>query len=219
MLDINAWMEKFQRALAQTFPGRLWFVGLQGSRARGEATAESDIDVVVVLDTLTAEDIRRYSAMLDTLPERHLICGFLSGRDELLHWAASDLFQFCHDTRPYLGSLDDVLALVSENDVRQAVHLAACNIYHACVHNIVHEKSPAILAELYKAACFSVQAICYLQTGRYVREHAALVEIAAPEERTILTTRQALKRGDSVDFAEASDALFHWAQAWILAQR
>ena len=138
MLDINAWMEKFQRALAQTFPGRLWFVGLQGSRARGEATAESDIDVVVVLDTLAAEDIRRYSAMLDTLPERHLICGFLSGRDELLHWAASDLFQFCHDTRPYLGSLDDVLALVSENDVRQAVHLAACNIYHACVHNIVH---------------------------------------------------------------------------------
>ena len=192
MLDINAWMEKFQRALAQTFPGRLWFFGLQGSRARGEATAESDIDVVVVLDTLAAEDIRRYSAMLDTLPERHLICGFLSGRDELLHWAASDLFQFCHDTRPYLGSLDDVLALVSENDVRQAVHLAAC---------------------------FSVQAICYLQTGRYVREHAALVEIAAPEERTILTTRQALKRGDSVDFAEASDALFRWAQAWILAQR
>lgn len=203
MLDINAWMEDFQRALAQTFPGRLWFVGLQGSRARGEATAASDIDVVVVLDALAAEDIRRYSAMLDTLPERPLICGFLSGRDELLHWAASDLFQFCHDTRPYLGSLDDVLALVSENDV----------------HNIVHEKSPAILAELYKAASFSVQAICYLQTGRYVREHAALVEIAAPEERTILTTRQALKRGDSVDFAEASDALFRWAQAWILAQR
>ena len=27
----------FQLALAQTFPGRLWFVGLQGSRARGEA--------------------------------------------------------------------------------------------------------------------------------------------------------------------------------------
>lgn len=150
MLDINAWMEEFQRALAQTFPGRLWFVGLQGSRARGEATAASDIDVVVVLDALAAEDIRRYSAMLDTLPERHLICGFLSGRDELLHWAASDLFQFCHDTRPYLGSLDDVLALVDENDVRQAVHLAACNIYHACVHNIVHEKSPALLAELYK---------------------------------------------------------------------
>lgn len=219
MLDINAWMEDFQRALAQTFPGRLWFVGLQGSRARGEATVESDIDVVVVLDALAAEDIRRYSAMLDMLPERHLICGFLSGRNELLHWAANDLFQFCHDTRPYLGSLDDVLALVSENDVRQAVHLAACNIYHTCVHNIVHEKSPAILAELYKAACFSVQAICYLQAGRYVREHAALVEIAAPEERTILTTRQALKRGDSVDFAEASDALFRWAQAWILAQR
>ena len=93
MLDINAWMEVFQRALAQTFPGRVWFVGLQGSRARGEATAASDIDVVVVLDALAAEDIRRYSVMLDTLPERHLICGFLSGRDELLHWAANELFQ------------------------------------------------------------------------------------------------------------------------------
>ena len=62
MLDINAWMEDFQRALAQTFPGRLWFVGLQGSRARGEAHEGSDIDVVVVLDEVSLCDLAQYRA-------------------------------------------------------------------------------------------------------------------------------------------------------------
>lgn len=92
MLDINAWMKRFLAALEKTFGDRVWFVGLQGSRARGEAREESDIDVVVVLDTLIAEDIACYSAMLEALPARPLICGFLSGREELVHWRASDLF-------------------------------------------------------------------------------------------------------------------------------
>lgn len=217
MLDINAWMKRFLAALEETFAGRVWFVGLQGSRARGEATAASDIDVVVVLDALTAADIARYSAMLDGLPERALICGFLSGREELMHWRASDLFQFCHDTVAYKGTLDDVLALVDEAAVREAIHLGACNIYHACVHNMVHEKEAAILADLYKAARFVVQAIVYLECGRYVRGCKAVLAAAAPEERVILETAQAFKEKAPVSFEAASQTLFQWAQRWIIA--
>ena len=47
-----------------------------------------DIDAVLILDEFTPEDLRRYRHMLDTLPEREKICGFVSGREELLYKSA-----------------------------------------------------------------------------------------------------------------------------------
>ena len=82
MIDITVWMDGFLKALHDTFGNRMWFVGLQGSYGRGEATETSDIDVVVILDELFASDIGEYHAMLDTLPHRELICGFLSGKED-----------------------------------------------------------------------------------------------------------------------------------------
>ena len=75
MIDITTWMANFLQALNKTFANRVWFVGLQGSYGRGEATETSDIDVVVILDELCASDIQTYNTMLDTLPHRELICG------------------------------------------------------------------------------------------------------------------------------------------------
>ena len=100
MIDITTWMQNFLQTLNKTFAPRVWFVGLQGSYGRGEATETSDIDVVVILDELSATDIQTYNEMLDTLPHRELICGFLSGKKEIMSWEASDLFQFCYDTTP-----------------------------------------------------------------------------------------------------------------------
>ena len=94
MIELPVWMNSFRQALHRTFGERVWFVGLQGSYGRGEATASSDIDMVVILDELSADDIAAYNAMLDTLPHREKICGFLSGREEILHWESADLFQF-----------------------------------------------------------------------------------------------------------------------------
>ena len=86
MVDIKFWMEHFTELLNKTFGERIYFVGLQGSYGRGEATEASDIDTVVILDKLTADDIKKYRDMVDILPNRELICGFLSGKDELLNW-------------------------------------------------------------------------------------------------------------------------------------
>ena len=94
MVDIQNWMRTFTRKLEKTFPNRVWFIGLQGSYGRGDATDSSDIDVVVILDQLGTEDLSHYSRMLDTLPNRELVCGFVSGKSELLNWEPSDLFQF-----------------------------------------------------------------------------------------------------------------------------
>ena len=140
-MEISAWMDGFLRALDDTFTNRVWFVGLQGSYGRGEATENSDIDVVVILDELTPSDIQIYREMLDRLPHRELICGFLSGKDELLCWEPSDLFQFYYDTKPIRGRLDELLPMLDAAAVDRAIKMGVCNIYHGCLHNMLHANS------------------------------------------------------------------------------
>ena len=215
MIDLTVWMDGFMKSIHENFENRVWFVGLQGSYARGEATETSDIDVVVILDALSAEDIQTYHNMLDTLPHRDLICGFLSGKDEILHWEPSDLFQFYHDTTPIKGSLDAILPLLDNEAVARAIKIGACNIYHACVHNMLHEKSEDVLRGLYKSACFVVQAIVFRQTGNYIKCQKDLLQIASPDEQTIVETFLKLKSGEAVSFDAMSEVLFTWSAKWI----
>ncbi len=212
MIDIAAWQEIFLQNLNSTFSNRIWFVGLQGSYARGEATESSDIDLVVILDELSAEDIASYNTMLDTLPHRELICGFLSGKDEILNWEPGDLFQFYYDTVPIFGSLD---CLLEKIDVDKAIRIGLCNIYHGCVHNMLYEKSGEILKGLYKSASFVMQAVCFKQTGEYIRHQKDLIALVSDDEKTIIETFISLKKGGKVDFDSMSEALFEWAQKHI----
>ena len=216
MIDINVWMNDFLQQLDEVFGSRIWFVGLQGSYARSEATENSDIDVVVILDTLSASDIKAYHDMLNTLPNRELICGFVSGKDEILNWEPSDLFQFYHDTTPIKGSLDELLPLIDHIAIDRAIKIGACNIYHGCVHNMLHEKSEEILKGLYKSASFVVQAIIYKQTGNYIQHQSRLLQVASIEERRITETFLKYKNGENVDFNEASIILFEWSQKRIM---
>ena len=215
MIDITAWTKNFLQTLNETFANRVWFVGLQGSYGRGEATETSDIDVVVILDELSTMDIQTYNTMLDTLPHRELICGFLSGKNEIMNWESSDLFQFCHDTTPIKGSIDEVMAVIDESAVNRAIKIGACNIYHGCVHNMHYKKSEDILRGLYKSACFVVQAIVFQQTGRYIKHQEELLTVARLNEQAIINTFLSLKKGGIVDFILMSDTLFDWAKQWI----
>ena len=216
MIDVTIWVNNFLQTLNKTFANRVWFVGLEGSYGRGEATEKSDIDIVVILDELSATDIQTYTDMLDALPHRELICGFLSGKNEIMNWESSDLFQFCHDTTPIKGSLDEVLAVVDESAVNRAIKIGACNIYHGCVHNLLHEKSEDILRGLYKSASFVVQAIAFKQTGNYISHQTELLEVVSSDEQAIVKTFMNLKNGGTVDFNLMSETLFAWSKKWIV---
>ena len=178
MVDINSWLEEFLQKLNETFKSRVWFVGLQGSYGRGEATETSDIDVAVILNEFTVADIQAYNQLLDTLHRRELICGFVSGKDEIMNWKPSDLFQFYNDTTPIKGSLDELLPKIDSVAVDRAIKIGACNIYHGCVHNMLHTKNDDILKGLYKAASFVVQAIVFKQTGDYIKHQNQLLQVA-----------------------------------------
>ena len=219
MIDITVWMQNFLQTLNKTFENRVWFVGLQGSYGRGEATETSDIDVVVILDELSAKDIQIYNGMLDTLSHRKLICGFLSGKNEIMNWEPSDLFQFCNDTTPIKGSLDEVFALIDENAINRAIKIGACNIFHGCVHNMLHEKSEDILRGLYKSASFVVQAIVFKQTGNYIKYQEELLKVVSSDELVIVENFMNLKNGGTVDFSLMSETLFDWAKKWISENR
>ena len=215
MIDIKNWMNTFLDALNTTFSDRVWFVGIQGSYGRGEATETSDIDVVVILDELSAKDIQAYNKMLDTLPHRELICGFVSGKKEILNWEPSDLFQFYYDTTPIKGSLDELLSVIDECAVDRAIQIGVCNIYHGCVHNMLHEKSKDILKGLYKSASFVVQAIAFKQTGNYIKHLKDLLGVISYDEQAIVEAFVNLKNGGMIDFDLMSETLFAWSKKWI----
>ena len=212
MIDIEKWTAEFLSAVREDFGDRLQFVGLQGSYARGEATETSDIDLVVILDELSAEDIRKYNALLDTMPPRELTCGFLSGKKELLNWEPSDLFHLYYDTLPLFGSLDEVLALIDESSIDRAIKIGACNIYHGCVHNMLYGKSRDALRGLYKSAFFVAQIRAFKQTGKYLKNKSDFADF---EDGEIVRISAELKNGVEVDFEKMSETLFAWTQKLI----
>lgn len=216
MINIKIFINSFLKLIKNEFGSRIWFAGLQGSYARGEADENSDIDVVVILDNLTVYDIERYNQLLDSIPERKLMCGFISGKNELLKWNASELFQFYYDTKPLIGSLDELLMLLDNESVNNAIYAGACTVYHACVHNMLFERDLQILKGLYKSAVFILQAICFKQTGRYVSDKADLLKLLRKEDKLILISFSAIKSGEKIDFKKTSELLFDWSKDIII---
>ena len=53
MINIASWLEKFCGRLDEKFSGRICFLGLQGSYARGEAKESSDIDYASGFDEMS----------------------------------------------------------------------------------------------------------------------------------------------------------------------
>ena len=190
---MKEWLNRFAERVLQTFPGRTLFVGIQGSQGRGEATADSDIDVVVVLDKLSYEEI----------------CGFISGREELANWDRTDLFQFYYDTTAVYGSIDWIRGYIANYDIRRFVHMGACNIYHACVHNAVHEKNPDALREILKQASFVIKAKYYLENKEYIKKNADLIPLLTGEDKPVLELLAEEKWKE--DFDGSSKMLMEWS--------
>lgn len=192
MIKIEQWMKLYQKAVEESFGQRVLFIGLQGSYSRGEAGENSDIDVVLILDRVSLDDLDDYQRAIAHLPHRPLICGFVSGQEELKNWNKGELFQFYHDTIPYFGTLGTIIATPTQADAREAVATGACTLYHACSHNYLHEKDTGVLKSLYKAAFFILQAKYYLQEGVYLREHKALKKALSGSDLAILEQAETL---------------------------
>ena len=213
MTDMKQWMPVFLQNMQESFGERLVCVGLQGSHGRGEETEQSDIDVVVILDTLTLEDLNTYRTAVADIPARDKLCGFVSGREELAHWDGAELFQFYYDTTAYFGSLDFILPRIGRAEIRRAIHMDACKIYHGCCHNYLHGRDVSVLRACYKSAFFILQAMYYLKTGMYISRKVDLLPKLTDVEHEILNTL--LLEDMECQFDACSERLLNWTSKLI----
>jgi len=215
-MEIWGLLKALEDRIEEKFGDRLVCLGLRGSFARGEATVDSDIDAVLILDTVSMEDLYAYREILRWLPQPEKVCGFVSGKEELAKWDRSDLFQFCMDTQPICGSLDFAKELVKVEDVRRAVHLGACNLYQKSVHGMLHKHNMVALAKLYKAAFFVLQMHFYVKSGLFIRSYRELAECVTGAERQIVYDAMALKNGGESDgFENLARRMIEFSSALI----
>ena len=216
MLEIQTWMEQYCEAVRSAFGDRVRYIGLQGSRGRGEAGPDSDIDVVCILDACSLDDLEAYRAAVADLPDRDKLCGFVSGAAELAAWDRGELFQFRRDTTDWYGRLADLLPPEEPGDARRALHQGACGLYHLCCHNFLHGRSREAMAEAYKSAVFLLQAKANLEQGVYCRRRADLARHLTRADLEILQTAQALKAGENrEDLTVLTDRLLNWCREQI----
>ena len=205
--------------MESAFGARIVCAGIQGSRARGEAKPSSDIDTVLILDELSAEDLSVYRALLQTLPNAGLICGFVSGRAELSCWEPSELVSFYFDTLPLKGNLDFLRPLLTEEAARRAVLGGACGIYHACCHNVLFDHSAEVLLALYKAAFFILRAKVFSESGVFFRREDELINHLGGADRAVMERRASLteRAPEEGELIAESDLLLRWSGALIRA--
>ena len=189
LTDPRAWATEFSRRLEAALPGRVRFLGLQGSYRRGEATEESDIDIVTVWDAADTAALDAYRSAVRSMPQGELACGFLCGRAELLRWPRFDLLQLALDTEPIRGGWEGLLPSFSPADVEEAVRVGASGLYHAAVHAYLYGGDPAAgLAGLAKSVFFLLRLQVFRRTGRYCVNRAELAgRLEGPEEARLFS--------------------------------
>jgi len=204
---INDWVGELTAKIKHEFKDQVNFVGLQGSYQRKEARDGSDIDMVVILNELTMRDLQKYRAIIAQMPYKEKACGFISGKNEIINWEKSDLFQFYYDTQPIYGSIDYLLPLIGPSDIKRAIKTGACNLYHGSCHNFLYEHSQENLSAIYKASFFILQAKYFIETGKYISGQAALAEHLEGIDQKILNICRERKKLTAID--EADMVLYH----------
>lgn len=214
---VEKWVSQFTQQVKALFGQRLRFVGLQGSQRRGEATEESDVDLVVILDQVEPEDLAAYRQMLSHLAPSVKPCGFIGGWEDLERWPGHELFQFCGDTVAIYGSLASIASKVTWQDIALAVRLGAAGLYHGVCHSLVYDDQPAMaLPGLYKAVFYPLQALHYCRTGEFADTRKALLDRLEGMERRLMEAGicwKELAQWDEEQQQELFECLFDWSRS------
>ncbi len=175
VIDINDYTKKLTNELKMKFGDRLLYVGLQGSYLRGEATPESDIDIMLVFDEVHAEDLIAYRQILTELGEYERACGFVCGRDELQNWFPEEICHLLHTTSDVYGKLSEIAPAYSKKDVADYIKMSVGNLYHMLCHRRIHsdmEKNVYKLPLAKRDIFFILQNLYYLEKEDFIEKKA-----------------------------------------------
>jgi len=187
--DIKKWLDDISEKIKAQFKNRILFIGYQGSYQRGEATPDSDIDMVVILDKLNFEDLKEYKKIIKSMSYCEKACGFVSGKSEITNWSKSDMFQFIYDTKSLYGNINEIITPMDETDIKNAVKTSAETLYHSACHSFLYDNDlKQSLCILYKMTFFILQADYFLQNNKYLPTKKDLFEQLKGEDKEILET-------------------------------
>lgn len=215
MFHVSQYMTKLIALLLKQYGDRLTYVGLQGSYLRGEQTEYSDLDIMVVIDKLSVDDLDAYRDIIHSLEDPDKSCGFICSKADLANWNPLEIAHLLNSTKDYLGTLRELVPAYTEQDIRNFVKLSLNNLYHEICHRYLHAdpaKSAARLPGTYKGVFFILQNLHYLRHGVFVPTKAELLPLLDGSDRAVLTRLLDYNRGIVHDFAESFALLFTWCQ-------
>ena len=215
MIDITRYISQLTNLLNARYGRRLVYVGLQGSYLRGEATPDSDLDIMVIIDHLTVTDLDTYRTAIASLEHFDKSCGFICSKEDLSNWNPLEICHVLHSTKDYFGALADFVPAYTENDVRNFIKLSLNNLYHEICHRYIHaskEKNIACLPGTYKGVFYILQNLHYLQTGNYITTKAELFVALDGKNKAVLQKGLVLTQSSNYDFEECFELLFTWCQ-------
>ena len=219
MVQIESYISQLTARLQGEFHERLIYVGLQGSYLRGEANDQSDIDIMVVLEGLSSEDLTRYRRIIEELPDFDRSCGFICSKQDLCAWNPLEICNLLHSTKDYFGALANLIPPYAEDDVRNFVKMSLNNLYHEICHRYIHgsrEKNENALPFTYKGVFFILQNLHYLRQGVFVGTKAELLSRLTGKDQAVLQRAMDFSQGISHDFQDSFELLFTWCQETLL---
>ena len=212
MFDLNKYLADLVLNCQSAFGERLLYIGLQGSYLRGDAHENSDIDVMVILDRFTVQDMDTYRRILKEIGFYEKSCGFICGKEEMKCWNPLEVCQLRHTTKDLLGVLTNYLPPETREDEINYVKLSLGNLYHELCHRYIHadrDKNVARFRGTYKSVFYLIQNLTFLESGCFILSKKKLKEAAVQEDRLVLDMDELQ---DSYDFDQAFSDLFIWCQ-------
>ena len=212
MFDLDKYLADLILHCRLAFGERLQYMGLQGSWLRGEARENSDIDVMVILDRFSVQDMDTYRGILKEIGFYERSCGFICGKEEMKRWNPLEVCQLRHTTKDLLGRLSDYLPPATREDEINYVKLSLGNLYHELCHRYIHadrDRNAAGFRSTCKGVFYLIQNLHFLESGQYILRKKELKDAVGAEDRIIL---ELADLPDGYDFGQAFSSLFTWCQ-------
>lgn len=216
MFRIDEYIDKLITMLKDVFGEKLLYIGLQGSYLRNEATENSDIDIMAVIDDLSVEDLNTYRKALVSVGNFDKSCGFICGKSDLEHWNPLEICHLLHTTKDYYGELKNLVPEYTMEDERNYVKFSLNNLYHEVCHHYIHADREANISNLpitCKSVFFIMQHLYYLSSGKFISTKRELFECVQGEDKAVLELSISLKNNTDYDFDRAFSVLFGWCQS------
>ena len=215
MINVERYISELIDLLKVKFDSRLLYVGLQGSYLRGEATDDSDIDIMVVIDELSVSDMKDYRIIIQSLDHSDRSCGFICSKADLQNWNPLEISHLFHSTKSYYGNMIDWIPAYTAQDIRNYIKLSLNNLYHEICHRFIHadaNENREHLPVTYRSVFFILQNLYYFKYGKFVGSKASLLALLDGKDHAVLERSLSLSDCRSWDFDESFELLFTWCQ-------